>query len=319
MFGVYACGFWDLNVILWESPSHNPLLSAWGVWKGVIHFLSPPRSGGLRGFTWIRGLTWFRNLGFGCLARGEGEWADRPRLSLPPSPEHVRANSPVEFTQDYLFPSPPYDGHPSGLRATKHTARRWKTAKAFLPASNVLSSLKTVTATPRGLACGTSSSSFILGLAVGGRVVFPPLQSVLSPPAGRMCGDTVDSPLQRSDPVLATCQSSTSHSINPDKDAKGSPSWRRVLTIRSGYTLQFGEYPPPPRRGSTDGSKQRLQGFCSTSIAFLPPTERSDRGNTAVGHRTRVLQPKGDGGLRPILDLRRFNFPSTKGSSRCWW
>ncbi len=105
---------------------------------------------------------------------------------------------------------------------------------------------QTVTATPRGLACGTSSSSFILGLAVGGRVVFPPLQSVLSPPAGPVCGDTVDSPLQRSDPVMATCQSSTSHSINPDKDAKGSPSWQRVplLTIRSGYTFQFGEYPP---------------------------------------------------------------------------
>ncbi len=183
----------------------------------------------------------------------------------------------------------------------------------------MLSLLKTVTDTPRGLACGTSSSSFILGLAVGGCVVFPPLQSVLSPPTGRVCGDTVDYPLQRSDPVLAICQSSTSHSINPDKDAKGSPSWRRVplLTIRSGYTFQFGEYPPPPRRGSTDGSKQRLQGFCSTAVAFLPPTERSDRGNTAVGHRTRVLQPKGDGSLRPILNLRRFNFPSTKGSSGC--
>ncbi len=70
---------------------------------------------------------------------------------------------------------------------------------------------------------------------------------------------------------------------------------------------------PPLRRGSTDGSKQRLQGFCSTAIAFLPPTERSDRGNTAVGHRTRVLQPKGDGGLRPILDLRRLNFSLYKG------
>ncbi len=56
----------------------------------------------------------------------------------------------------------------------------------------MLSSLKTVTATPRGLACGTSSSSFILGLAVGRRVVFPPLQSVLSPPAGRVCGDNMD-------------------------------------------------------------------------------------------------------------------------------
>ncbi len=27
-------------------------------------------------------------------------------FSLPPSPERVRVNSPVEFTQDYLFPSP---------------------------------------------------------------------------------------------------------------------------------------------------------------------------------------------------------------------
>ncbi len=130
-----------------------------------------------------------------------------------------------------------------------------------------------------------------------------------------VCGDTVDSPLQRSDPVLATCQSSTSHSINPDKDAKGSPSWRRVplLTIRSGYTFQFGEYPPRLDGVSTDDSKQCLQGFCSTAVAFLPPTERSDRGNTAVGHRTRVLQPKGYGGLRPILDLRRFNFSLYKG------
>ncbi len=48
---------------------------------------------------------------------------------------------------------------------------------------------------------------------------------------------------------------------------------------------------PPLRGGSTDSSKQRLQGFYSTARAFLPPTERSDRGNTSVGHRTRVLQP----------------------------
>ncbi len=60
---------------------------------------------------------------------------------------------------------------------------------------------------------------------------------------------------------------------------------------------------PPASTGSTDGSKQRLQGFCSTAVAFLPPTERSDRGNTAVGHRTRVLQPKGDGVL--IFPLQR--------------
>ncbi len=86
-------------------------------------------------------------------------------------------------------------------------------------------------------------------------------------------------------------------------------------TARFGPATHFslGKIPPPPRRGSTDGSKQCLQGFCSAAITFLPPTERSDRGNTAVGHRTRVFQPKGDGGLRPILDLRHLNFSLYKG------
>ncbi len=51
------------------------------------------------------------------------------------------------------------------------------------------------------------------------------------------------------------------------------------------------EKSPPLRWGSIDSSKQHLQGFCSTTGTFLPPTERSDRGNTSVGHRTRVLQP----------------------------
>ncbi len=47
----------------------------------------------------------------------------------------------------------------------------------------------------------------------------------------------------------------------------------------------------PFRRGSPDSSKQRLQGFCSTTGTFLPPAERSNRGSTAVGSRTRFLQP----------------------------
>ncbi len=47
---------------------------------------------------------------------------------------------------------------------------------------------------------------------------------------------------------------------------------------RSGYTLHFGRNPPALRRSSADSSKQRLQGFCSTTRTFLPPTERSDRG-----------------------------------------
>ncbi len=78
------------------------------------------------------------------------------------------------------------------------------------------------------------------------------------------------------------------------------------------------EKSPPLRRGSPDSSKQRLQGLCSTTGTVLPPTQRSNRGSTAVGHRTRVLQPllplsKRDGGLRPILDIRRLNFSLYKG------
>ncbi len=48
---------------------------------------------------------------------------------------------------------------------------------------------------------------------------------------------------------------------------------------------------PPLRRSSADSSKQDLECFCATTGTFLPPTERSIRGNTSVGHRTRVLQP----------------------------
>ncbi len=51
------------------------------------------------------------------------------------------------------------------------------------------------------------------------------------------------------------------------------------------------EKSPPFRRGSPDSSKQRRQGFCSTTGTFLPPAERSNRGSTAVGSRTRFLQP----------------------------
>ncbi len=183
----------------------------------------------------------------------------------------------------------------------------------------MFSSLKTVTATPRGLACGTSSSSFILGLAVGGRVVFPPLQSVLSPAGGpHVWGHSRFSPAAFGPRAgHLSVQHFTLH--QPGQGRQGLSFVAEGAAAHDSVRLHISVWgiSPPPRRGSTNGSKQRLQGFCSTAVAFLPPTERSDRGNTAVGHRTRVLQPKGDGGLRPILDLQRFNFPSTKGSSRC--
>ncbi len=61
--------------------------------------------------------------------------------------------------------------------------------------------------------------------------VFPPLQSVFLPPAGHVLGDTVGSLLQRTDPVPVTCQSSTSLSINPNKDAEGFSSWWRASLL----------------------------------------------------------------------------------------
>ncbi len=58
--------------------------------------------------------------------------------------------------------------------ASPTTTRRGQTAEAYLPASNALSSLRSVTTTPRGLVCRTSSTSFFLGLAVGGCVRLSP-------------------------------------------------------------------------------------------------------------------------------------------------
>ncbi len=66
---------------------------------------------------------------------------------------------------------------------------------------------------------------------VGDAFVFPPLQSVLLTPADRVLGDTVGSLLQRMDPMPATCQSSTSLSINPNKGAGGFPSWWRASLL----------------------------------------------------------------------------------------
>ncbi len=204
---------------------------------------------------------------------------------------------------------------------SSHATGRGQTAKAFLPASTrALLTQKPSHKPPLGgLVCGTSSSSFILGLAVGGRIVFPPLQSVLSSTAGgpRVWGHSRFSPasfgpagvspyVARSDrksvsahfkralltqnrhshPWGLACGTSSSSFIlglavwgrvvfpryspsfrrrraacvgtqsilpcsvrtpcwPPVSPALHTPSTRtRTLTIRSGYTLQFGEYPP---------------------------------------------------------------------------
>ncbi len=57
---------------------------------------------------------------------------------------------------------------------------------------------------------------------------------------------------------------------------------------RCGFSAQFEPVTlfslgkiPPFRWGSPDSSKQRRQGFCSTTGTFLPPAERSNRGSTS--------------------------------------
>ncbi len=54
---------------------------------------------------------------------------------------------------------------------------RGQTAEVFLPAPNTLSSLKSVTATHRGLVCRSSLPSFLLGLAVGEHIRLSPSTS----------------------------------------------------------------------------------------------------------------------------------------------
>ncbi len=83
-------------------PSHNPPLSAWGLWTGILH-CSPARIEHLRGSTRGRGLT-----SWGSDVELEEMESEQTGLSfsLPPSPERARANSPVEFLHNFLFPSP---------------------------------------------------------------------------------------------------------------------------------------------------------------------------------------------------------------------
>ncbi len=211
--------------------------------------------------------------------------------------------------------------------------RRGQTAKAFLPTSNALSSLKSVTATPRGLVCRTSSPSFFLGLAVGGRVRLSPSTvrpfaasgprvrghsrfspAAYGPRAGHPSvqhftlhqpeqghrglsftveGAAASRPSRHPIPGMSSLARHSASSIAFHSQMGASTGGIAVGSQHNSVRLHTSVWKksPPLRRGSTDSSKQHLQGLCSTTGTFLPPTERSDRGNTAVGHRTRVLQP----------------------------
>ncbi len=90
-----------------QFPSHNPPLSAWGLWTGILNF-SPVHIEQLRGSSWDRGLTSRRAASWGSDVELEEMESEQTGLafSLPSSPERARANSPVEFVHDFLFPSP---------------------------------------------------------------------------------------------------------------------------------------------------------------------------------------------------------------------
>ncbi len=100
MFRVHACGLWDLNVIC-ENLRLITLRSRLEVCEKESSILLPRRApeasaASRESATWVLDVK---------LEETESEQTGLA-FSLPPSPEHVRANSPVEFTQDYLFPSP---------------------------------------------------------------------------------------------------------------------------------------------------------------------------------------------------------------------
>ncbi len=98
-------------------------------------------------------------------ARGRSFPRQRPRRRV----DLKRPNRPATS-------APPSRSWPSGRNEESRltATRRDQTAKAYLPASNAFSSLKSVTTTPRGLVCRMSSPSFFLGLAVGGHVRLSP-------------------------------------------------------------------------------------------------------------------------------------------------
>ncbi len=175
--------------------------------------------------------------------------------------------------------------------------------------------------------CRTSLPSFFLGLAVGGRVRLSPATARPFAASGpRVRGHSRFSPAAFGPHVgLPSVQHFTLH--QPEQGRRGlsfvvegaaasRPSRHPISGMSSfarhsassiAFHSRMGASTGGIALGSphdsdqlhtsvwekstTDISKQRLQGFCSTVRAFPPPTERSDRGNTSVGHRTRVLQP----------------------------
>ncbi len=181
--------------------------------------------------------------------------------------------------------------------------------------------------------CRSSSPSFLLGLAVGGRVRLSPFAarpfaagephvrrhscfspavygtraghpstqhfSLHQPEQGRrglsftVEGAAASRPSQHPISGISSLKRHSDSSVALPSRMGASTGGIAVGSLHNSNRLHSSvwEKSLPLRQGSTDSSKQRLQGLCSTTGTFLPPTERSNRGSTAVGSRTRVLQP----------------------------
>ncbi len=169
--------------------------------------------------------------------------------------------------------------------------------------------------------CRSSSPSFLVGLAVGGRVRLSPFaarpfaagdphvrrHSCFSPAVyGTRAGHPSAQHFSLHHPAAAAFRPSrhpisgmsslTRHSDSSVALPSRMGASTRGIAVGSPHNSNrlhssVWEKSPPFRRGSPNSSKQRLQGFCSTTGTFLPPAERSNRGSTAVGSRTRFLQP----------------------------
>ncbi len=108
-----------------------------------------------------------------------------------------------------------------------------------------------------------------------------------------------------------------SHFIHEWERLTGVSLWV-LRTIRSGYTLQFGRNPP-----RFDGAHLTVVNSASkasilqqelSSLLQKGEIEEVTQSDVERGFFSRYfLVPKRDGGLRPILDLRRLNFSLYKG------
>ncbi len=233
---------------------------------------------------------------------------------------------------------------------------RGQTAKAFLPAPNALSSLKSVTTTLRGLVCRSNSPSFSLGLAVGGRVRLSPFaarpfaagephvrrHSCFSPAvygtrAGHPQHFSLRHPEQGRRGLSFTVEGAAAsrpsrHPISGMSSLARHYDSSVTLPSRMGaFTRGIAvgsphnsnrlhssvwEKSPPFRRGSPDSSKQRRCLLVRELSSHLQKgaIEEVPQSEVEQGFFSRYfLVPKRDGGLRPILDLRRLNLSLYKG------